>query len=232
MSADAMLSGRRKKFADLALERVTGGGRFSGYASLFDAVDMGRDAIAPGAFSKSLEQRGPSGIRMLFQHDPGEPIGRWVEIAEDDRGLKVTGQLALEVGRAREIHALLASGAIDGLSIGFRAVKARTDGRTGIRRILEADLWEISVVTFPMLPAARVSAVKAVRPMARPSKRELERWLVRDAGLTRTEAGAVMAKGYGGLAQTGGRDAAGSEAQGLAATIRRAARQFQSDERA
>ena len=101
-----------------------------------------------------------------------------------------------------------------------------------MRRILEADLWEISVVTFPMLPAARVSAVKAARCAQQPTKRELERWLVRDAGLTRTEAGAVLAKGFGGLARAGGRDVAGDQAQGLAATIRRAARQFQSEQRA
>jgi uncharacterized protein len=161
MSADAMLACRQRKFAGLALERVTGSGRFLGYASLFDTVDLGRDAIAPGAFAGSLKRRGPAGVRMLFQHDPNEPIGRWIAIEEDARGLRVEGQLSTGVARAREIHALMTDGAIDGLSIGFQAVKARTDGKTGVRRILEADLWEISVVTFPMLPEARVNAVKA-----------------------------------------------------------------------
>jgi HK97 family phage prohead protease len=229
MSADAILARRQRKFADLSLEKVTGSGRFVGYASLFDAVDMGRDAIAPGAFAASLSKRGAAGIRMLFQHDPNEPIGRWLSIREDERGLQVEGQLATGVARAREIHALMAEGALDGLSIGFRTVRARTDAKTGVRRIIEADLWEISVVTFPMLPGARVSAVKGV---ARPTKRELERWLVRDAGLTRSEARSVMAKGFDGLAGAGGRDAAGGKAQGLAGTIRRAARGFTINERA
>lgn len=162
MSADAMIACRQKKFAGLALDRVTERGRFSGYASIFDTVDLGRDTVAPGAFAASLKARGAGGVRMLFQHDPNEPIGRWLSIVEDGRGLKVDGQLAMGVARAREIHALMAEGAIDGLSIGFKTVRAAGGGRGGVRRILEADLWEISVVTFPMLPQARVSAVKAL----------------------------------------------------------------------
>lgn len=161
MSADGLLSGRQRKFADLSLEHVSGTGRFSGYASLFDAVDLGRDTIRRGAFSKALAKRGASGVRMLFQHDPNQPIGRWLAIAEDGRGLRVEGQLAPGVARAREIHELMAGGALDGLSIGFQTVKARTDRKSGVREIIEADLWEISIVTFPMLPEARVSAVKA-----------------------------------------------------------------------
>jgi len=162
MNADGIVACRQRKFADLALERVTGEGRFSGYASVFDAVDLGRDAIAPGAFAASLKARGAGGVKMLFQHDPNAPIGRWLSISEDRRGLKVEGQLAMGVARAREIHELMAGGAVDGLSIGFRTVRAKSDAKSGVRRILEADLWEISVVTFPMLPEARVSSVKAL----------------------------------------------------------------------
>ena len=153
----------RFRYAGLTLKGVGGDGRFSGYASLFGEVDLGRDAIEPGAFSASLETRGAGGVRMLFQHDPAEVIGRWTVIREDERGLYVEGKLATDVERAREVHALMKAGALDGLSIGFRAVKARSDRKTGVRRILEADLWEISVVTFPMLPTARVSNVKHQR---------------------------------------------------------------------
>lgn len=71
------------------------------------------------------------------------------------------GRLATGVARAREVLELMREGALDGLSIGFRTVKARNEAGTGIRRILEADLWEISVVTFPMLAGARVETVKA-----------------------------------------------------------------------
>ena len=65
-----------------------------------------------------------------------------------------------EVTRAREVLSLMRAGALDGLSIGFRTVQGRTDPATGVRRLDKIDLWEISVVTFPMLPEARVSAVK------------------------------------------------------------------------
>lgn len=152
-----------RKFANLELSGIAGDGRFSGYASVFGEVDLGKDRIERGAFLNSLVERGARGVRMLYQHDPGEPIGAWTVIREDARGLYVEGQLSPGVARAREVFSLMKSGALDGLSIGFRTVKARSDPKTGVRRILEADLWEISVVTFPMLPSARVSDVKQAR---------------------------------------------------------------------
>lgn len=152
-----------RKFANLELAGITGDGTFSGYASVFGEVDLGKDKIERGAFLNSLVARGAPGVRMLYQHDPNEPIGAWKTIREDARGLYVEGVLAPGVGRSREVFSLMKSGALDGLSIGFRTVKARTDAKTGVRRILEADLWEISVVTFPMLPSARVSDVKHAR---------------------------------------------------------------------
>jgi HK97 family phage prohead protease len=141
-------------------------GRFSGYASLFGIPDLGRDVVLPGAFATSLAKRGADGVRLLWQHDPGEPIGRWLTIAEDRRGLRVVGALNLAVGRAREVHALMRDGAIDGLSIGYRVVRSKTDPRAGLRRLAEIDLWEISVVTFPMLPQARIGDVKHGRDPA------------------------------------------------------------------
>ena len=135
-------------------------GVFEGYASLFGLPDLGKDMVVPGAFAASLARRGARGVRMLWQHDPGEPIGRWLSIAEDARGLRVRGKLNLAVARAREIHSLMKEGAVDGLSIGFRVERARHDRATGLRRLERVDLWEISVVTFPMLPGARVSGVK------------------------------------------------------------------------
>lgn len=139
---------------------VDDSGTFEGYASLFNREDLGRDIILPGAFRASLARRGSQGIRMLYQHDPAQPIGVWLSIAEDARGLRVKGRLVPDVARAREILALMRSGALDGLSIGYRAVKAMRDAKTGIRRLTEIDLWEISIVTFPMLPDARIARVK------------------------------------------------------------------------
>jgi HK97 family phage prohead protease len=151
---------RETKFAAAELSQVEADGSFAGYASLFGEADLSRDVVMPGAFLKSIRERGSSGIRMLFQHDPAAPIGVWREIREDARGLYVRGRLMAEVAKGREVLALMRAGAIDGLSIGFRTVRGRTDAKTGVRRLFEVDLWEISVVTFPMLPAARVSAVK------------------------------------------------------------------------
>lgn len=147
------------KFLPHELRRIGGGGLIEGYASLFGVPDLGRDVVERGAFRASLAKRGPDGIRMLWQHDPSEPVGRWLAIDEDERGLKVRGRLNMTVRRAREIASLIGDGALDGLSIGFRVVEARKDRTGGLRRLLALDLWEISIVTFPMLPGARVGAV-------------------------------------------------------------------------
>lgn len=193
MPAAAQRSAPRR----LETKAVFEDGTFEGYASLFDAPDMGRDVVVRGAFAESLRAKGASGIKMLFQHDPAEPIGVWEEIREDARGLYVRGRLMTAVARAREVLSLMRAGALDGLSIGFKAQKTQRDVRSGVRRIMKLDLWEISIVTFPMLPSARVAAVKAAAlPRGRLTEREFERWLTRDAGLTRTEARALA---HGGL---------------------------------
>ncbi|MCB1522114.1 MAG: HK97 family phage prohead protease [Hyphomicrobiaceae bacterium] len=212
------------KFTALDLKRVADDGTFEGYASVFGREDLGRDVVLRGAFAETIATRGARGIRMLFQHDPAQPIGVWDAIEEDAKGLFVRGRLTPDVARAREVLALMRAGAIDGLSIGFRALKARRDAKSGIRRIEKVDLWEISVVTFPMLPDARIASVKA-RPLngVPPTERQLERWLTRDAGLTRSEARAVLRAGMKGLRAL--RDAGGSanETGRLAERMRRAA---------
>lgn len=135
-------------------------GVFVGYASLFNRADQSGDVVLPGAFAASLRSKGIDGIRMLFQHDPGQPIGAWIDIEENATGLLVRGRLNLKVQRARELLALLDQRALDGLSIGFRTVSASRDRLTGLRNLHRLDLWEISLVTFPMLAGARVSSVK------------------------------------------------------------------------
>jgi hypothetical protein len=211
------------KFQPLTLKPLDASGVFEGYASLFGAEDLSGDIVERGAFAESLARRGPAGIRLLFQHDPAEPIGIWEEIREDARGLFVRGRLLPDVARAREVLSLMQAGALDGLSIGFKPLMAKRDARKGVRRILRVDLWEISIVTFPMLPGARISAVKS-RPFAQraPTERELERWLVLDAGLSRSEARGLMAQGFKAVAakRDAGRDTA---AAALAARFRAAA---------
>ena len=202
-----------RKFVDLGVEERQPNCSFSGYASLFGSVDLGRDVVERGAFAKSLRTWGAAGIRMLFQHDPNQPIGTWTEVRENARGLFVRGRLTEGLNRSRDLLNLMRGGALDGLSIGFRTVRAKNDAAARVRRILEADLWEISVVTFPMMPGARVETIKGFgRARALPTTRELEGWLTRDAGLMRGGARAVVTKGFASLvrepyaAKTAGRD--------------------------
>ena len=188
MGAETWMRRGERKFVDLALESVEADGIFSGYASLFGKVDLGKDVVERGAFARSIEKRGAGGIRMLFQHDPNEPIGTWMEVREDARGLFVRGRLSKAVTRSREILGLMRGGALDGLSIGFKTVRARNDVAAGVRRIVEADLWEISVVTFPMLPEARIQTVKGRDLSALPDFAGFERWLKAKAAAMRAEA--------------------------------------------
>jgi HK97 family phage prohead protease len=134
-------------------------GRFCGYASVFNRPDDGGDVVLPGAFARSLAKRGAGRIRMLFQHDPKEPVGRWDVVREDGFGLWVEGRLVPGVPRADALRALIGREALDGLSIGFRTVKASRGGGAK-RRLHEIDLWEISIVTFPMLDSARIAAAQ------------------------------------------------------------------------
>jgi HK97 family phage prohead protease len=143
---------------------ITADGTVEGYASLFGEIDQARDMVMPGAFASSLRSRGVRRVPMLFQHDPAEPVGVWLELYENSRGLYARGRLIPEVVRARELYALLKAGTSDGLSIGFRTVKGRVDPKTRIRKLEAIDLWEISIVTFPLLPGARVRAVKQAAP--------------------------------------------------------------------
>lgn len=141
---------------------VAEGALVSGYASVFGVRDKGGDIVMPGAYSAALERLrlGGGRVRMLWQHDPAQPIGLWDEVREDGRGLFVKGRLLTEVARGREAAALMAAGAVDGLSIGYRTLRAEKLAGGG-RRLLELELWEVSLVTFPMLPAARVAAKAA-----------------------------------------------------------------------
>ena len=138
---------------------LTEGGRVEGYASVFGLADQGGDVVLPGAYAASLAslKAAGRGVKMLWQHDPGQPIGVWDHVAEDARGLFVRGRLLPEVARAREALALVGAGAVDGLSIGYRTKRAERDGK-GRRLLAELELWEVSLVTFPMLPEARVQA--------------------------------------------------------------------------
>ncbi len=152
-------------------------GTVEGYASLFGEIDQARDMVMPGAFARSLALRDVRRVPMLFQHDPAEPIGIWLELIEDGRGLRARGKLIPDVQRSREVLALVKAGAIDGLSIGFKTVKGRVDPKSRVRKLDQVDLWEISIVTFPLLNGARVDTVKqaTMAPKASHARARAER---------------------------------------------------------
>ena len=137
-------------------------GTFTGYASVFGEADSFGDTIRPGAFRRAIETRS-SGPPMLWSHDPSQPIGTWTDMAEDTRGLKVTGRLITETARGAEAYALIKAGAVNGLSIGFRARKSER-GANGRRVLTDVDLIEISLVTLPAASNARVTSVRHRQP--------------------------------------------------------------------
>jgi uncharacterized protein len=144
---------------DLQLNSVAENGYFTGYASVFDHVDKQQDIILSGAFSLAVAE--PQNVKLLWQHDVVQPIGRIEYMEEDDHGLYVEAKLLLDVQKAREAYALLTGGAIGGLSIGYNVNDSMLDYDSGIRLIRSVELYEISLVTFPANQLARVDKVKA-----------------------------------------------------------------------
>jgi len=127
-----------------------------GHASLFDIQDLGGDIVRRGAFASALTRRNP--IPMLFQHEPAEPVGVWTSLREDASGLFVRGEIFSDNPRAKTTQSLVRRGAVNGLSIGFRTRRSSQRKGRG-RELLDIDLWEVSIVTFPMLPQARLRLV-------------------------------------------------------------------------
>lgn len=189
-----MHAGLEHKFARLGEElKVEDGVKIEGYASLFGRKDTGGDVVLNGAYQKSLKTLQAKGrsVKMLWQHDPAQPIGIWDEVREDEKGLFVKGRLLTDLQKGREAVALIGAGAIDGLSIGYRTVKAQKDGK-GTRLLSELELWEVSLVTFPMLPEARlVSEAKGDDPLQPPEAEEM----LRDIADALTSARELLTKG-------------------------------------
>ena len=168
-------------------------GMIEGYGSVFGVRDSYSDIVAAGAFKASLAAHKAAGTMpaLLWQHRSDEPIGVWTSMVEDQKGLAVVGQLAMDTTRGREAHALLKMRAINGLSIGFYSKEWKYDTENDVRTLTEVDLWETSLVTFPANSAARVTAVKSIETLE--SLREVE-MMLRDRGFTKTEAVALVAK--------------------------------------
>jgi HK97 family phage prohead protease len=218
---DSEFRGHRGNAVVIEAKAVEETGEFEGHGSVFDVEDQGADIIVRGAFAESLNARPMQSVKMLWQHDTHCPIGRWMELREDDRGLYCKGKLFLAVQAGREAHELMREGAVDGLSIGYTTKRYEIDRDNQVRKLLEVDLREISVVTFPMNEAATVSLVKAGQL---PTERELEDWLKRDAGFSSSQAKAIIANGFKSLKNE--RDAGNSEERLLTEAMQRLAQRL------
>jgi HK97 family phage prohead protease len=147
---------------DLQVKKSGGAGTFTGYASVFGKTDSQNEIVAPGAFARTLASWRKQGRTpaMLWMHDPAQPIGLWLAVAEDASGLAVEGRLALRTQKGGEAYELLKMGALTGLSIGYRVVASKVDAVRKARVLTDVDLFEVSLVTFPANDAARVGEVK------------------------------------------------------------------------
>jgi len=165
---------------------------------VFGNVDHGFDVVEPGAFANSLKERGLP--KMLWGHAWDElPIGNWTSAKEDDHGLLLKGKLALDIQQGAETHSALKTGSVEGLSIGYMPVAGGIDvDRAGVQHLNELDLFEVSVVNFPMNELARVESVKD-RIDAAENPRRVLAGILRQAGFSRTSAEALVAAGYDGL---------------------------------
>lgn len=203
---------------NLDIKAVQNDGFFSGYGSVNHNLDSYRDIVQPGAFAKSIQewQRRQKMPPVLWQHRSDEPIGIYTKLQEDEHGLYVEGQLLTnDVARAKEVHALLKAGAIDGLSIGYETVREEYESNSKTNKLHEIKLWEISIVTFPANPKARVDAVKnMLQTGEKPTLSEFEKYL-RDAGFSKSEAVAITSHGYRQML----RDAADPETKAIEESI-------------
>lgn len=194
------------KAVPLDLKSLTDAGMFTGYGSVFSTADKVKDVVEPGAFEKSLKLWKSNGraVPVLWQHKADEPIGTWDDLKEDDYGLLGTAGLWLEEAPyARLAHKGMKTKAITGLSIGYRVKHEEYDKKSGLNRLLELDLVEISVVTNPAHDDARIEGVKSLLEAGRrPTVREFESYL-RDVGFSKSEAACIVASGYAKLPSRG-----------------------------
>lgn len=203
----------------ISIKEVSEDGEFSGYASTFGNVDRGMDMVMAGAFRRTLKERKLNSIKMLRDHDTRKLVGKWLEMEEDEVGLRVRGKLFAAgesaIQLAKETLTLLREGALDAMSIGYKTVKSAWDEQTGVRKLLDLDLWEVSLVTFPMNEMASVDAVKGDLTIT-----DVER-ILREGGAPGNFAKMVAIHGYPEAAKRlGARREGGKSGATLAEMIR------------
>lgn len=180
---------------DIKRASIDDAGEFTGYASCYGGVDSYGDTITANAYAASLERHKTAGTRpaLLFSHDPAQPLGSWLDMREDSRGLLVRGKLTLAVDRAREAHALMKDGAL-GLSIGYSVIDSEPGPKPGTRILKAVELFEVSLVALPADPNAKILGVKSFQ-----SIREFEAAAQDALGLSPREAKRLATGGFASL---------------------------------
>ena len=187
-----------KKDLSFETKAVSDDGLFSGYASVFDNVDSYGDIVRKGAFVESISEWEAKGKMppILWNHDPSDPIGVYTKMQEDEKGLYVEGKLLIDdVPRAKQTHALMKAGVIDGLSIGYRVKEYLYNVDEEVTDLIKLSLREVSIVTFPANPETRIEAVKSRLDAGElPTLPEFEKFL-REAGFSKSQATAIAGHG-------------------------------------
>ena len=187
-----------KKDLSFEIKAVSDDGLFSGYASVFDNVDSYGDIVRKGAFVESIGEWEAKGKMppILWNHDPSDPIGVYTKMQEDEKGLYVEGKLLIDdVPRAKQTHALMKAGVIDGLSIGYRVKEYLYNVDEEVTDLIKLSLREVSIVTFPANPDTRIEAVKSRLDAGElPTLPEFEKFL-REAGFSKSQATAIAGHG-------------------------------------
>lgn len=171
-------------------------GSVSGYGAVFGNQDRGGDVILPGAFTKSLAKARNDGFVpiMAWQHDMAKPIGKWTAIRETAKGLWVEGKFNLKTSLGQDVYQHVLAGDLNGLSIGYTTPKGgREYMGKGVFHLKEVEVWEVSIVSLPMNPAAQIEAVKQIE-----SKSEAVEFL-KNAGLSRKAAQRFASGGWSAL---------------------------------
>lgn len=196
-----------KPYSVKAVSGAGGEGMIEGYGAVFNDPhptsswsldDDWMDVIAPGTFDRTLAETKARGTlpMMLWMHQRGNVPGAWRSVVEDKSGLMLQGQVSLNAKTPSQVgvYELLKMGAVSGLSIGFQTIKCQLDEETKVRTIQDVELTEVSIVDMPGGPSARVTDVKS-----HPKNIQFLETVLRDAGLSRKEAKAVLAKGFAAL---------------------------------
>lgn len=173
------------------IKAIDEAGYIAGVAAGYGNVDHGGDLIMPGALTKAIAGR--ASVPMLLFHDHKRPVGSWGKFDESSAGLNVEGKIAIKSEAGREAHALVESGALSGLSIGYKTLRQRFEGKT--RQLHEMSLHEVSLVPVGMNERAIVTQIKSlVESGGMPSVREFEEFLRDAGGFSKSLAAAIATK--------------------------------------